>query len=101
MCTVWLRKLANDLGVDTSEPTLIRQDNDGAKALTEDVVFHRRSKHIDTRYHYVRDLVNDKSVRFHHTPGTDLAADNYIFTKPLSKPALQRHLDTLFGQAIG
>ena len=96
---VWLRKLANDLGVDTSEPTLIRQDNDGAKALTEDVVFHRRSKHIDTRYHYVRDLVNDKSVRFHHTPGTDLAAD--IFTKPLSKPALQRHLDTLFGQAIG
>jgi len=96
---VWLRKLATDLSIDVSEATLIRQDNNGAKALAEDIVFHKRSKHIDTRYHYVRELVENGMIRLDHTPGTDLAAD--VFTKALPKATLQRHIDTLFGRPIG
>lgn len=92
---VWLRRLVKSLGMVVDEPTLICQDNMGAQALTQDTVYHSRTKHIDVRHHYVRQLVEDKVVQFQHTPGTDLTAD--VFTKALCSPTFKKHLSVLFG----
>jgi hypothetical protein len=54
---VWLRKLLLDLFSSELEPTVIHCDNQSCKKLTENPVFHDRSKHIEMRYHYVQDMV--------------------------------------------
>ena len=42
---------------------------------------HRRTKHIDIRYHYVRETIDNRQVAFHHVGKVDQAAD--MLTKPL------------------
>ena len=63
------------------EPTEICVDNKSAIALAKNLVFHDRSKHIDTRYHYTRECVTNKEVRLEYVRSHDQIAD--IFTKPL------------------
>jgi hypothetical protein len=54
---VWLRKLLSDLFRTELEPTVIHCDNQSCIKLTENPVFHDRSKHIEMRYHYIRDMI--------------------------------------------
>ena len=43
-------------------PTVLWEDNQGAIALAKNPVFHKRTKHIQIRYHFVRDAVDDKVI---------------------------------------
>ncbi|KAK2456950.1 putative mitochondrial protein [Trifolium repens] len=52
---IWLRNLLKELNFPQKEPTMIFVDNKSAIALAKNPVFHDRSKHIDTRYHYIRE----------------------------------------------
>ena len=60
---VWLRKLLNDLGRKQEGSTTIYCDNMSAIALTNNPVFHARSKHIDLRHHFIRDLVQKEEIQ--------------------------------------
>jgi hypothetical protein len=51
---VWLIKLISGLFGDRLETTMIHCDNQSCMKLTENPVFHDRSKHIDMRYHYIK-----------------------------------------------
>ena len=42
---------------------MIYGDNEGAVALTKNDCYHARTKHIDIRYHYVRERVEENSVK--------------------------------------
>jgi hypothetical protein len=57
---VWLRKLVSRLFGDKLETMVVHCDNQSCIKLTENLVFHDMSKHIDKRYHYIRDLVQRK-----------------------------------------
>jgi len=70
------------------DPILIHSDNTGAVALSDNPVFHNRSKHIDIRWHFVRDLIRSKIVHTSHIPGTENGAD--FFTKALGRPEHER-----------
>ena len=65
------------------EPTKIFVDNKSAITLAKNTVFHDRSKHIDTRYHYIRECVANNEVQLEYVKTHDQAAD--IFTKPLKR----------------
>jgi hypothetical protein len=54
---IWLRKLVSGLFGDKLETTVVHCDNQSCIKLTENQIFHDRSKHIDMRYHYIRDLL--------------------------------------------
>jgi hypothetical protein len=54
---VWLRKLVSGLFGDKLKMTVVHFDNQSCIKLTENPVFHNRSKHIDMKYHYIRDMV--------------------------------------------
>eukprot|EP00253_Pinus_taeda_P004791 PITA_04791 len=54
---VWLRKLFSDLCGFTLDTTMILCDNQSGIRLSKNHVFHDCSKHIDIRYHYIRDMV--------------------------------------------
>jgi hypothetical protein len=61
--TVWLRKLVYGLFGDKLETTMVHCDNQNCIKLTKNPIFHDRSKHIYMRYHYIRDLVQRKTVK--------------------------------------
>ncbi|KAK3012400.1 hypothetical protein RJ639_010565 [Escallonia herrerae] len=62
-------------------PTKILVDNKSALELAKNPVFHERSKHIDTKYHFIRECVSKKEVELEYVKSQDQVAD--IFTKPL------------------
>jgi hypothetical protein len=78
---IWLRKLILGLFGDRLETTIIHCDNQSCVKLTENLVFHDRSKHIDMRYHYIRDMVQRKIVKLQYIATDEQVAD--ILTKPL------------------
>jgi hypothetical protein len=80
---VWLRKLLTDLFDHEMDPTIIHCDNQSYVKLSENPVFHDRSKHIEIKYHYIRDMVQRKSVHVQYLPTHEKIAN--IFTKPLAK----------------
>ncbi|KAE8673808.1 hypothetical protein F3Y22_tig00111772pilonHSYRG00252 [Hibiscus syriacus] len=78
---IWLRNLLNEIGLIQEEPTKVCVDNKSAIALAKNPVFHDRSKHIDIRYHYIRECVARNDVEVEYVKSQDQVAD--IFTKPL------------------
>lgn len=80
---LWLRHLLSEIGFPQLNPTLIYCDNQSCLALTKNSRFHDRSKHIELRYHFLRQKVEDKEIIFEYTPTTTMWAD--IFTKALPR----------------
>ncbi|KAH9697055.1 hypothetical protein KPL71_023445 [Citrus sinensis] len=80
---IWLRNLLKELGLPQEEPIEICVDKKSAIALSKNPIFHDRSKHIDTRYHFIRECIARKEVQIKYVKLQDQAAD--IFTKPLKK----------------
>ena len=60
----------------------IFMDSQGAQALAENDIQGRRSKHIDIRYHYIRDEISQGHVKLSHIDSASNLADG--FTKPLN-----------------
>jgi hypothetical protein len=54
---VWLQKMLSGLFGLKLEATCIWCDNQSCMKLSENLVFHDRSKHIEIKYHYIRDMV--------------------------------------------
>ena len=54
---VWLRKLLSDLFDLQLDATCIYCDNQSFMNFSKNLVFHNKSKHIDIKYHYIRDTV--------------------------------------------
>ena len=77
----WLRGLLIELGQIEATPGLIWADNQGAIALSKNPEFHRRTKHIDARYHWVREAIEQSIVEVDYVPTGEMAADG--FTKAL------------------
>lgn len=77
-----LHDFLSDLGTDAT-PTVILEDNQGAIAIAKNPVDHSRTKHIDIRYHYIRECVQNGQIQLQYCPTEDMKAD--ILTKPLAK----------------
>jgi hypothetical protein len=89
---MWLQKLQEDLKLN-KEALIIYEDNQSCIRTASDVIRNERSKHIDVRYHFVRELVNKKEVRLEYLPTEHMPAD--LMTKALGKIAHYRHVNQL------
>ena len=63
---VWLRKLLSDLFEGKLDSTIIDCDNQSCIKLSKNPVFHDRSKHIEMRYHFIRDLVQRGALKLQY-----------------------------------
>ena len=79
---VWLRRLTAQIGAVQKSPTNLYCDNKSAIAITHNPEHHSRSKHIDVKYHFLRDQQSNGTINISHISSESQLAD--IFTKPLS-----------------
>lgn len=79
--TVWLRRLIKDLNEKQDTTTIIYCDNKSTISITRNPTLHGRTKHIDTRYHFIRDLIREGTLDVVHCGTNDQIAD--ILTKAL------------------
>jgi hypothetical protein len=93
----WLRGLLRELNCTKfMNPTLatpIFSDNQAAIAISKDPIAHSRTKHIDVRYHYIRELVSSGKTVIDYIRTEDMAAD--ALTKPLPLLAFKRCMQDL------
>lgn len=93
----WLRNLALDFGIQVEGPITIRTDNQSAMAMTTSPKFRNRSKHIDIRIHYIKDMVEQKRFKLEYVSTEHNLAD--MLTKPLGSTRI-RQLRTQAGIKI-
>ena len=85
---IWLRRLLADVGEPLEDPIVINEDNQGAIAMAKNPVGHARTKHIDMRYHFVREGVQNGAIILKYVASGDMIAD--ILTKPLPKHPFEK-----------
>lgn len=80
---IWLKCLMRDILSKVDYAVPIYCDNESAIKLASNPVFHRRTKHIDVHYHFIREKVLNQEIELKGVHTTDQIAD--IFTKALAK----------------
>lgn len=65
---IWLRKLLEEIRSRCNEPTVIWVDNQSAIKLAKNPEFHKRTKHIDVKVHYVREKVASHDIEVKYVP---------------------------------
>jgi len=72
---------------------MINCDNQGAIALAKDNKFHSWMKHIDLRYHFIWEAVDDKKINVSYIPTDENVLD--ILTKALPRAKFQHFVEML------
>ena len=92
---IWLRNFLQDLNLTprVDDPVEIMCDNTAAIQFARDPKFHRKTKHIKRRYHFVRNAIKDKEVVFKYISTSRMIADP--FTKPIPRDVFKAHVASL------
>ena len=72
----------SDLNVPITDAVVIHEDNQSAIAIAKNPQFHGRIKHIDIKYHFVREHVKVNSIELKYCSTDEMLAD--LFTKGLN-----------------
>jgi hypothetical protein len=76
---IWLARLLGDLKGTKASTVRLKMDSMSALTLSKNPVFHERSKHIDLRYHFIGECVDNGSIATEFITTKDQLAD--ILTK--------------------
>lgn len=90
---VWTRRLLNELGIHQERATNLYCDNVAAKLLIENPAYHKRTKHIDIKFHYTREQVKNGLIKVNHIDSSNQLAD--ILTKNLSRDKFKANCSLL------
>ena len=88
--------IVKDFYYDRDEAVLIHGDNQGSLDLAQYPVNHQRSKHIDIKYHFIREKCANDEIKPEHVATTENVAD--LMTKAATKQKLDSFHRDLFGQ---
>lgn len=78
----WLRQLLNDMLIQQAKPTTLYEDNQSAICIAQNPQYHTKTKHIDIKYHFIREKVLDNTIELSYCPTNDMLAD--MLTKGLT-----------------
>lgn len=93
---VWLLTLMEDFGEPEQKPLTIKEDNQSCIKFVAAERTTRRSKHVDTKHCYVKELCERKVLQLKYCPTEDMIAD--VLTKPVGA-VKHRKLSSLLGLA--
>ena len=89
---IWMKEFYKDLGEEQKTIT-IYEDNRSAISLTENPVQHQRTKHIDIKFHYIREAIKNQHVNVQYCHTDQMTAD--VLTKGLPKGKFEKFRDML------
>jgi hypothetical protein len=89
---LWFLELLNEMGIEQRTVDLY-EDNEASINMSNNPQEYKRTRHIQVRYHFVRDLVKENKIRLVHVGTADQLAD--IFTKGISSFHLRNILSRL------
>ena len=88
---LFLRGMLEYLGLKVTYPIHVNVDNIGAIYLTKTATGSNRTKHVDTRYHFVREYIENGTIKVIYVQSKENDAD--IMTKNLSKTLYDKHCE--------
>ena len=80
---IWLRRLVSEITGQQVPPVEMKVDNRSSLELMKNPVFHGRSKHIDIRFHFIRECIENGEITVKHVCSRAQKAD--ILTKALGR----------------
>ena len=60
---IWMRQLMEDLESKLTEATMVYEDNQATISIAQNPQHHTKTKHIDIKYHFVREKVADNTIQ--------------------------------------
>ena len=93
---MFLSMLAKEFGHNNDKPISIFGDNQGSLHLVKNPVINQRSKHIDIKFHFIREKYTNGFINVTHVPSGENLAD--IMTKPPTRLKLIDFQKYLFGE---
>ena len=78
---IWLQRLSQDFSINIQYPVQILADNQSAIKMIDNHKFSNSTKHIETRYHFIKDIKEQGSINIKYVPAEDNIAD--MLTKAL------------------
>jgi hypothetical protein len=93
---IWLRRLLDGIGVIQKEPTQLNCDNQSAILLARNPESHKGSKHIEVRFHYIREQISKNHISIKYVDTQSQLAD--VLTKALD---IESQNKCLMGCGIG
>ena len=72
----------------SSQPIVMMEDNQGAIALAKNPIAHSRTKHIDIRFHFIREAQENGLIQIKYCPTEEMLAD--LLTKPHSRHSFEK-----------
>ncbi|KAK2454958.1 hypothetical protein QL285_002459 [Trifolium repens] len=79
----WLQSLLSEMGIVEDITVVLKLDNKSAINLAKNPISHGKSKHIETRFHFLRDQVSKGKLKLEFCSSEDQQAD--IFTKAVKR----------------
>ena len=89
--------LIKDFGIHNDKPISIKGDNQGSLALVKNPITNNRSKHIDIKFHFIREKYKSGEITVSHIRSAENVAD--MMTKPVTKLKLKEFRKYIFGDS--
>ena len=83
--------MLEELELPVKLPIAVYEDNQSTIKMAENSTLQQRTKHIDVRHHFIRDLVREHIIKIEYCPTNEMLAD--MLTKALARPNFQEHLE--------
>lgn len=89
----WMRMFLRELGFAVESPTVMHQDNQSVIAIAVNPIHHARIKHMEIKTHYIRENVENSTVKLLYCPTELMIAD--VLTKALPGPQHWKLVDMM------
>ena len=85
---VAIRRILRFLGLEQKEPTIVYEDNQGCISLMHNDVKNKRTKHIEIKYFWIREKIEDGVIKLLHCSSEKMLAD--MMTKQVASPVFEK-----------
>ncbi|XP_031272906.1 secreted RxLR effector protein 161-like [Pistacia vera] len=90
---IWMQGLLTKIELTDSKVTIF-SDNQSAVLLSKNPIYHERTKHVDVRFHFIRDLINKELIELRKVPTEENPAD--MGTKIVTPAEFKHCMNLLF-----
>lgn len=95
---IWIKRLVSELTCKKLKEAELRIDNQSTIRLIKNPDVHKKSKHIDIKFYFIREKYGNKEIVLKHVNSNAQEAD--VFTKPLGKQRFQTMRELIGVQEI-